>query len=143
MRDIYADIEKNAGRNVEAQNLRSGNLQAMSRAARRNPLYVNQYFMTRAKRFMDVYAREVLDLEYYWGRVEFAPGRGAIHLHLLGIAKDKAYLRDFYKARTEAKKVRVMEKYANNVLGMTADVKIDETYKRFNDSDRSGNQSIE
>jgi hypothetical protein len=137
LRDIYADIEKNAGRNVEAQKLRAGNLQAMSRAARRNPLYVNQYFMNRAKRFMDVFAREVLDLEFYWGRVEFAPGRGAIHLHLLGIAKDKAYLRDFYKARTEAKKVRVMEKYANDVLGMTADVKMDETYKRFHTSDRS------
>ena len=137
LRDIYVDIEKNAGRNLEAQKLRSGNLQAMSRAARKNPLYVNKYFMNRAKRFMDVYAREVLDLEYYWGRVEFAPGRGAIHLHLLGIAKNKAYLHDFYKARTEAKKVRVMEKYANEVLGMTANVKIDKTYKRFNNRDRS------
>ncbi len=36
---------------------------------------------------MDEFARDALDLEYYWGRVEFAPGRGAIHLHILGIAK--------------------------------------------------------
>ena len=76
----------------------------MSRAAHKYSLYVNEYFMHRAKRFMDVFARETLDLEYYWGRVEFAPGRGAIHLHILGIAKDKAYLEDFYQARGEKRK---------------------------------------
>ena len=37
-------------------------------------------------------ARDALDLEYYWGRVEFASGRGAIHLHILGIGKEQGLL---------------------------------------------------
>ena len=131
LQDIYADIEKHAGRNNEANAIRSGDRQAMSRAARRNPMYVNEYFMTRSKQFLDVFARDVLELEYYWGRVEFAPGRGAIHLHLLGIAKDKAYLRKFYAARTETQKVKALESYADEMLGMTADTAPDETYDKF------------
>ena len=94
-------------------------------------MYVNQYFMFRAKRFLDTFAYDVLELEHYWGRVEFAPGRGAIHLHLLGIAKNKAYLPDFYKAKSERAKVKVVEDYAKDVLGMTADVKIDENHHKF------------
>ena len=51
--------------------------------------------MMRAQNFMDDFARKVLESEYYWGQVEFVSGRGAIHLHILGIAKNKAYLHDF------------------------------------------------
>ena len=131
LQDIYADIEEMAGRHSEASLLRTGDSKAMGRAARRNPMYVNQYFMFRAKRFLDTFAYDVLELEHYWGRVEFAPGRGAIHLHLLGIAKNKAYLPDFYKAKTEREKVKVVEDYAKDVLGMTADVKIDENHHKF------------
>ena len=61
--------------------------------------------MHRAKTFMDIFAQEVLNLEYYWGRVEFASGRGAIHLHILGIAKNKGYLPQFYCAKTEDEKI--------------------------------------
>lgn len=102
-------------------------------------MYVNKYFMLRAKRFLDVFAYEVLELEFYWGRVEFAPGRGAIHLHLLGIAKDKAYLRKFYKAKTEKNKVRAIEDYATKMLGMTADIAIDNNHNRFAMGDSNKN----
>ncbi len=54
---------------------------------------------------MDDYTRNLLDLEHYWGQVEFAPGRGAIHLHILGIAKNMGYLHDFQKATGEKKKI--------------------------------------
>ena len=80
---------------------------------------------------MDIFAREVLNLEYYWGRVEFATGCGAIHLHILGIAKNKAYLPRFYCAETEDEKIKVLEDYANEFLGMTADVKIDNDHFKF------------
>ena len=67
--------------------------------------------MTRAEHFMDRFAREAFDLKYYWGRVEFAPGRGAIHLHILGIAKNKAYLQDFHNTKGEKKKTEVLQNY--------------------------------
>jgi hypothetical protein len=62
-------------------------------------LFVNEYFMRRAKSFMSTVAKTALDIEHYWGCVEFAPGRGAIHLHIVAIAKDMAYLQDFYHAK--------------------------------------------
>ncbi len=60
----------------------------------------------------------------YWGRVEFAPGRGAIHLHIVAIAKDRAYLQDFYRASTLEDKAEVLNSYAIKHLDMTADAKV-------------------
>ncbi len=40
--------------------------------------------------------KTALGIEHYWGRVEFAPGRGAIHLYIVAIANDMAYLQDFF-----------------------------------------------
>ena len=75
--------------------------------------------------------KKCLGIEHYWGRVEFAPDRGAIHLHMLGIAKDRAYLDNFYLANTMEDKAAVVDKYAVDHLDMTGDVYIvddDPTY---------------
>ena len=61
--------------------------------------------MKRANEFMDGYYKDILGIEYYWGRVEFAAGRGQIHLHILGTAKNKAYLNNFYRAKTGQEKM--------------------------------------
>ena len=53
---------------------------------------------------MEGYAREILGIEHYWGRVEFAGGREQIHLHILGIARNMGYLKDFYQEKREEKK---------------------------------------
>ena len=47
--------------------------------------------------YVSITQGQVLRDEQYWGRVEFAPGRGAIHLHMICIARDKVYLRAFYR----------------------------------------------
>ena len=62
--------------------------------------------------------------DHYWGCVEFAPGRGAIHLHIVAIAKDRAYLQDFYRATTLEDKAEVLNSYAIKHLDMTADAKV-------------------
>ena len=87
--------------------------------------------MMRAKQFMDEFARDALDLEYYWSRVEFASGRGAIHLHILGIGKNKAYLNDFYRAKLERAKMMVLQRYAKEKLGMTANIAFDKNHSKF------------
>jgi hypothetical protein len=61
----------------------------MANAARRYPLYVNEFFMKRAKSFMGTDVKKARGIGQYWGRVEFTPGRGAIHLHIIGIASCK------------------------------------------------------
>ncbi len=32
-----------------------------------------------------------LGIEHYWGHVDFVPGHGAIHIHIVAIANDMAY----------------------------------------------------
>ncbi len=39
---------------------------------------------------MPTAVKMALGIEHYWGRVEFEPGHGAIHLHIVAIAKDMA-----------------------------------------------------
>ncbi len=56
--------------------------------------------------------KTALGIEHYWGRVEFAPGGGAIHLHIAAIANDLAYLQDFFHAKTTEDKAAVVNKYA-------------------------------
>ncbi len=85
---------------------------AMSNASWRHPLFVKKNFMGRAKSFMSTVVKTALSIEHYWGHVEFAPGRGAIHLHIVAIAKDMAYLQDFYHAKTAEDKAAVVNKYA-------------------------------
>ena len=103
---------------------------AMSNASRRHPLFVNKYFMKRAKSFMATVVKTALRIEHYWGRVEFAPGRGAVHIHIVAIAKDMAYLQDFYHAKTTEDKAAAVNKYAREHLDMTADVKINDDKER-------------
>jgi hypothetical protein len=73
---------------------------------------MNEYFMRRAKSFMSTVVKMARGIEHYWGRVEFAPGHGAIHLHIVAISKDMAYLQDFYHATTAEDKASVVNKYA-------------------------------
>jgi hypothetical protein len=134
LRNIMYDLEvasEKGNVNEHAKKLKNNDFSALRKSVAKYPLYVNQYFMKRANEFMDGYARDVLGIEYYWGRVEFAAGRGQIHLHILGIAKNKAYLHDFYRAETEQDKTDVMEKYATRMLDLTADTQVDENHDKL------------
>ena len=46
---------------------------AMPNASRRHPLFVNEYFMRRAKSYMATVIKTALQIEHYWGHVDFAP----------------------------------------------------------------------
>jgi hypothetical protein len=46
------------------------------------------------------------------------------------IARDKAYLWAFYQARTSEEKAEVLDKYAQEVLDMTADVNVNDGPQR-------------
>ncbi len=103
---------------------------AMSNASWRHPLFVNEYFMRRAESFMATVIKTALGIEHYRGHVEFAPGRGAIHLHIVVIANDMAYLQDFFHAKTTEDKAAVVNKYAREHLDMTADVDFNDDKQR-------------
>lgn len=127
LRRLMIDLETNAGNMEQVELLRDTGdrgFTAMAKTVKKWPLYVNEFFMKRAKHFMENVVKEALGIKYYWGRVEFAPGRGQIHLHLLAIAEDQAYLQDYYKAKTGTEKAEVVAEYAERVLDMTADVDV-------------------
>ncbi len=79
---------------------------------------------------MATVVKTALGIEHYWGHVEFAPWRGAIHLHIVAIAKDMAYLQDFYHVKTAEDKAAVVDKYAQERLDMTANVNINDDKQR-------------
>ena len=135
LRRIMVDLESQAGNHDHAQQLLDGDFKAMSASAKRYNLYVNDFFMKRATVYLDTALKNDLGIKHYWARVEFAPGRGQIHLHLLAIGKNKSYLYDFYRAKTEEDKSKIMEKYATEVLGMTSDVDVDETHETDRSAD--------
>ena len=116
---------------MAAQALCNNDFKEMQKSAKKFPLFVNDFFMKRLRKFMKEVMKEALGIEHYWGRVEFAPGRGQIHVHMLGIAKNKAYLNDFYKAQTMKEKAMVVERYAKEHLDMTADINIKDDDKKY------------
>jgi len=128
---IFSPSQPSSKVNEHAKKLKNNVFSDLRKLVAKYPLYVNQYFMKRANKFMDGYARDVIGVEYYWRRVEFAVGRGQIHLHILGIEKNKAYLHDFYGAETEQEKNNVMDKYSTRTLDLTAVTKVDKNHNKF------------
>ena len=96
LRQNLAQLECRAGNELAAQLLESNNFKATQRAPKKYPLFVKNFFMERSQSFMGTILKDKLGIEHYWGRAEFAQGRGQIHLHILGIAKDMAYLLERY-----------------------------------------------
>jgi len=126
-----AQLERHVGNEGAAQLLENDDFKAIQKASKKYPLFVNNFFMKRARSFMNTVLKDALGIEHYWGRVEFAPVRGQIHLHMLGIAKDKAYLNDFYKAKTMEDKAIVVDKYAREKLDMVADIDIKDDDRKY------------
>jgi hypothetical protein len=65
---------------------------------------------------MKTVMKNALQIEHYWGCVEFAPGRGAIHLHVVAIGKVRAYLQDFLKLQHWRKKQKCLTIMQPNTL---------------------------
>ncbi len=95
LKRLLVQLEDTAQNYSWAEAIRDGSMIAMSNASWRHPLFVNEYFMRTAKSFMSTVINTALGIEHYSSHVKFAPGRGAIHLHIVAIAKDMAYLQDF------------------------------------------------
>jgi len=92
LRCLLYQLEKIAGnaKKAEAPSKNGGRIE-MSYAARKYFLFVDEFFMKRVNSFMKIVMKHALQIEHYWGRVEFAPGRGAIHLHVVAIAEEEQY----------------------------------------------------
>jgi hypothetical protein len=54
-------------------------------------IVVQEYFQLRVEEWLNTVGTSVFRIKHYWGRFEFAPSRGQIHLHLLAIADFKTF----------------------------------------------------
>ncbi len=97
LRCLLYQLEKLAGNAEKAEAIKNGGGKEMPNATRKYPLFVSEFFMKHVNSFINIVMTHSLQIEQYWGRVEFAPGRGAIHLHVVAIAKDRAYLKIYIK----------------------------------------------
>ena len=67
-------------------------------------LYFNEYFMKRTNSLIDRYAYNVHGIKNYLRQAEFTSGRKQIHIHLLRITKNKAYLLAFLELKLKRNK---------------------------------------
>ena len=110
------------GRKIDLSNNRVDRNRAVNDYA----LVIQQYFIKRAENFLNTVGKELLGIKYYWGRMEFAKGRGQIHIHLLGIL-DKTMTRDLQDqlndgGRSHADQAKLVGDWAERVFGMTSSI---------------------
>ena len=106
--------------NSEKSHIDINTKQKRMKAVNQYSIVVQEYFITRVKDWMESFAKDILKVQHYYTRFEFAKGRGEIHAHILAIADNKDTLVAAYRAETEKEKVEVLSQYAHNVLGLTS-----------------------
>ncbi len=62
---LLVQLEDTAQNYLRAEAIRDGSMIAMSNASRRHPLFVNKFFMKRAKYFMTTVVKTALRFEHY------------------------------------------------------------------------------
>ena len=82
LRRLLYQLKKLGGNSKKAKAIKNGGRKEMSNAARKYPLFVNDFFLKHVNLFMKTVMKNALQIEHYWGRVDVAPGRGAIHYML-------------------------------------------------------------
>ena len=106
----------------QADLLKQRNFKEMCSAARNHPLIVAEFFQLRVETWLKTVGKDVYKIKHHWGAYEFAKGRGMIHIHLLAICDNLETLKEYYDARTNAKKqLEIITKYAREELFMTAE----------------------
>ena len=91
-------------------------------------IVVQEYFQERVIQWLNSVGRVIFDIEHYWIRYEFAPGRGQIHAHLLAISRNQ----DIYKLAHDIDKqndpecphtrATIFSDWAKSRFGLTASV---------------------
>jgi hypothetical protein len=102
----------------------SNNIQAMNKAVNDYSIVVQEFFQLRVKKFLQSVGIHKFGIDYYWLRFEFAPGRGQIHCHLLGIQRKQIVAKmqkDLFEHKGDPKaQGDIAGTWAEEIFGMTA-----------------------
>lgn len=99
-------------------------MSARSKASVLFSVTVQEFFQKRVNIWLETVGKKVFGIKYYWGRYEFAKGRGQIHLHLLAIVENRWFQMEYYKhvrQNNPEQAITVLANYAKQSLGLTAE----------------------
>jgi Helitron helicase-like domain at N-terminus len=90
-------------------------------------IVIQEFFQERLELWLKEVGKPVFGIAHHWGRYEFAPGRGQIHVHLLAIRKDQTILhlchKDLQEPNGKTKRAERLAKWSSDHFGLTATVK--------------------
>ncbi|MEE4247969.1 MAG: hypothetical protein V2I33_21465, partial [Kangiellaceae bacterium] len=94
-------------------------------AMNEHAIIIQEYFVERVESFLKTFCKEVLGIEHYYVRFEFAKSRGQIHAHLIAILGKLSKLFSFndiaFSYRDDLnKQAKVLDKWMTETLGLTA-----------------------
>lgn len=102
------------------------NATARNKAVNDYSIVVQEFFIKRTEDFLNTVGKDVLGIEYYWCRFEFAKGRGQIHAHLLAILKKdvigKLQQQLNAKDNTPEQEAAFVADWAKETFGMSAEM---------------------
>lgn len=89
-------------------------------------IVIQEFFQKRVQLWLEEVGGPIFGIKYHWGRFEFAPGRGQIHIHLLAIRKDQTILHlchsDLGEINGREKRAKRLAQWAQDHFGLTASV---------------------
>jgi len=104
----------------------SNNRKARNKAVNDYAVVIQEFFIHRTEDYLKTVGREVLGIEHYWCRFEFAKGRGQIHAHILVILRKGIQNKIQEKVNTangnRAKEAKLVGEWAKSQFGMTAEL---------------------
>jgi hypothetical protein len=97
---------------------------------------IQEFFIHRTEDYLKTVGREVLGIEYYWCRFEFAKGRGQIHAHILVILRKNIQNNIQEKVSSangnRTKEAELISEWAKSQFGMTAELNETDTNESVN-----------
>ena len=66
-------------------------------------IVVQEYFERKVQVFLETVRKNILKIEHYWVRFEFAPSRGQIHAHLLAILPKSMMQQQYFNNKKSPK----------------------------------------
>jgi hypothetical protein len=107
-------------------------------------IVIQEFFQKRVEIWLTTVGKTIFGIDHYWGRYEFAPGRGQIHIHFLAIRNDPSLFQlcqlDTRDMNGKEKRAKRLAKWASENLGLTASV--DDGFDEINVSAGSSPCSI-
>lgn len=84
---------------------------------------IQEFFQKRVEAWLETVGKKIFRIKHYWGRFEFTPARGQIHLHLLAISDDPSFNVTMHKLDgNTAAQASFTEMWSKGHFGYTAEV---------------------